>query len=81
MAIQNVPNDNQGRKVVRTKEIRPDSNGRITVFRTEILEHELPVSPDLEQDLLENASSEAMRRILGRSIAEARGQQSQDENK
>lgn len=63
----------QGRRKVVGKIVRPESSGRIIVFRTTYTTDVDPVSHELEEDLLRNASSSTMRSIFEESIAEARG--------
>lgn len=63
-----------GRHKVVGSEVVPGFNGRVTVFHTAFDPLAEPISPELEQLLLENASSKAMRTVLLRSLAEAKGE-------
>jgi hypothetical protein len=73
MAAERSTGAKHGRKVTTGKRVHPNSNGRIIVFETRFVPDADPVSPELEHELLNHASSTAMREILKRSIAEARG--------
>jgi hypothetical protein len=73
MAAERSTGARHGRKVTIGRRVHPNSDGRIIVFQTRYVPDADPVSPELEDGLLNNASSNAMREILKRSIAEARG--------
>ncbi|MBZ0304413.1 MAG: hypothetical protein K8J31_32050 [Anaerolineae bacterium] len=64
----------RGRTVVIGRELVPDMNGRVTVYRTKFDPDAEPIIPELEIDLLKNASSEAMRSVLADALAQAKGE-------